>query len=170
MYSKGEFESTVWLVIWALLAITRVGCQDEIFYTPEDHIKTVEGTDDFTSLVLNSDHISVVKFYANWCGYSKAFRPHYKQLAKDTLLWHKNVLQVVAYDCALEVNTEICMRKNMVYEFPTFKLYRALTSSKKGYKELTEDDRSEKFMRVVIRYIEEQTDKPSTWPTLTPYK
>jgi hypothetical protein len=68
-----------------LMAFTRVGCTK----TPEDHIKTVEGTDAFTSFVLNSDHISVVKFYANWCGYSKTFRPRYDKRARELVIDHR---------------------------------------------------------------------------------
>jgi thiol-disulfide isomerase/thioredoxin len=158
-------------IVLCVLTILCVQCEEEktIFYTPEDHIETLEGLEQFANTILNSERLSIVKFYANWCGYSKAFRPHYKQLANETKLWHNDVLRIAAYDCSLATNLLIC-QKNRIHEYPTFKFFPAFSLSRIGITELSEDDRSEKFMRVAIRYIEEQSNKPSAWPILDPYK
>jgi hypothetical protein len=35
--------------------------------------------------------------------------------------------------------------------------------------ELDENHRSEAFMQVIIRFVEQQENKPANWPNLEPY-
>jgi hypothetical protein len=114
-----------------------------VFYVESDHIETVD-TNSFLSNIINSDRISVVECmlfyeyffgksrilkgtscfvdYANWCGYSKKFRVHYKQLANETKLWNKYV-RIAAIDCGFEeLNGDLCWKNNFP-SFPTFKFY-----------------------------------------------
>ncbi len=90
-----------------------------VFYTENDHIETVD-TSTFYSDVLDSDRVSLVEFYANWCYYSKQFRVHYKAIANETKLWNRYV-RITAIDCGLEkVNGDLCWASNFTV-YPTFK-------------------------------------------------
>ena len=93
---------------------------DEVFYVQSiDHIEVLD-VNQFKENVLNSHRATFIEYYAHWCGYSKNFRPHWKNFANETKLWHKNVLRVAAMDCADDKN-EICLT-NRVFEYPQFKV------------------------------------------------
>ncbi len=144
-----------------------------IFYKKDDPVHAVDGESFYTD-VLYSDRISVVKFYAHWCGQSYYFVPHYIRFANDTRLWHANILHVAILDCAVdaykaEESLKIC-NANRANEYPLFYFYPAWAESISGHKELTEDDRSEQFMRVCINLLEKQIDKPDKWPDLSTYR
>ena len=137
------------------------------FYEPSvDHIEVydVEG---FKKNVLNSDKATIIEFYANWCGYSKNFIPHWKNFANETKLWHKNVIRVAAMDC-YDVDNEICW-SNAVLMYPMFMLYHARTRSILGVRKETLDSRSEQFMKTTIHFLENQRHPPTAWPKLLPY-
>ena len=140
-----------------------------IFYVPEiDHIEVVT-SDNFTSVVFLAEHLTIMKFYAHWCGYSKRFIPHWKDFANETILWHKNVLRVASIDCANAQNHDIC-QKNQVYEYPVFRFFPAYGTLERGITAENETSRSEKFMRRAIYFLETQEKPPKTWPDLAPYR
>ena len=124
--------------------------------------------DQFLSNVINSNKASIIEFYANWCGYSQMFIPHWKNFANETKLWQKVVLRVGALDCFRNKTNDICWRNN-AHEFPQFLLYHAKTTNIKGLRRETEDSRSEQFMKTTIDFLEKQRHPPREWPYLFPY-
>ena len=49
-------------------------------YGPTDPVVVLDEKN-FKKTVLNSDHIWVVEFYAQWCGHCQHFAPTYKEFA-----------------------------------------------------------------------------------------
>ncbi len=78
-------------------------------------------------------------------------------------------LDCVEGDIRPSENKKIC-DANEAFEYPLFFLYAPDSSSILGHKELSEDDRSEQFIRVCISYIENESRRPEAWPDLAPYK
>lgn len=90
----------------------------------------------FKSTVLDTDHISIVEFYAPWCGHCKNLKPEYTKAAKQL----DGLVNVVAIDCDDDSNKQLCARYE-VKGFPTVKIFRPLrvddqdkTKSKKAKK------------------------------------
>jgi thiol-disulfide isomerase/thioredoxin len=62
----------------------------------------------------------MVEFYADWCGYCRAFVPFYKDFAQQVSGWG-DVSRVAAINCADSFNAEVC-RRNSVTHFPRVKV------------------------------------------------
>jgi len=79
--------------------------------------KVVELNDaNFKALVLDSDEMWVVEFYAPWCGHCQQFKPSYEKAAKAL----KGVVKVGAYDADKNKNYG---GRYGVTGFPTVKLF-----------------------------------------------
>ena len=158
-------------IAFIFLIFTLSSAKKEQFYNfSVDHIEEYK-IQEFKSNVLNSNRITLIKFYADWCGSSKKFRPHWRQFANDTKLWQKRVLRVAALDCVFEDDwvNEIC-DANDVNDYPQFRLYSIRTKNIIGLKKESEKSRSEEFMRAAIDFIERQRHPPKDWPKLAPYR
>jgi hypothetical protein len=141
----------------------------EYFYNLTDHIEEFSD-DNFESKILNSKKITWIEFYATWCGWSQAFKPHWKEFASETLGWHKNVLRVGAMNCFYKetIINRVCHKMNLSV-YPVFKLYHAKTHRLEGIDKESEESRSEQFMKATIDFIEHQRHPPREWPSLYPY-
>ncbi|BFZ53717.1 hypothetical protein PYCC9005_000747 [Savitreella phatthalungensis] len=80
----------------------------------------------FDALVNGSPLLSIVEFYAPWCGHCKNLAPVYKQAA-DKL---KGLVNVVAVDCDDRAKTSQVCGRNEIKGFPTIKSFRPVV--KKG--------------------------------------
>jgi thiol-disulfide isomerase/thioredoxin len=158
-------------IIFLILIFTLATAKKEQFYKFNvDNIEEYK-IEEFKNNVLNSNRVTIIEFYADWCGSSKKFRPFWREFANDTKLWHNRVLRVAALDCVFEdewVN-EIC-DANDVNDYPQFKFYSIRTKNIIGLKKESEKSRSEDFMKAAIDFIEKQRHPPKEWPKLSPYK
>lgn len=51
----------------------------------------------FDNLVLNSDHVWVVEFYAPWCGYCQQLMPEYDKVATALKVMQQTLLLFLLY-------------------------------------------------------------------------
>lgn len=72
-----------------------------------------------------SDKVTVLEFYAPWCGHCKNLAPIYAKTATSL----KGLVNVAAIDCDEETNKRICGEYG-VQGFPTIKMARPKTNSK----------------------------------------
>lgn len=73
----------------------------------------------FSADVLESPLLSMVEFFAPWCGHCQQAKPVYKEVAKKL----DGLVNVVAVDCDDEANKALCAKYD-VRGFPTFKTFR----------------------------------------------
>ncbi|KAG5439859.1 hypothetical protein PCANB_000141 [Pneumocystis canis] len=73
----------------------------------------------FDETVKTSKHLSVVEFFAPWCGYCKQFAPVYKAFANKV----SNFVNVIAINCDDQENNQLCQTyKNETAKFLLFSL------------------------------------------------
>lgn len=89
----------------------------------------------FNELVLDTNHLTVVEFYAPWCGYCKQLTPEYIRAAKKLA----GIVKVAAINCDEEMNKPVC-GKYQVEGFPTLKVFgpRNRKQGKTGSKGVSE--------------------------------
>lgn len=83
----------------------------------------------FADLVIGSEHVWVVEFFAPWCGHCKSFAPEYEKAAGNL----KGIVKVGAVDCDQNDNKELCGSFG-VQGFPTVKVFpsKATPGKKEG--------------------------------------
>ncbi|XP_066268412.1 protein disulfide-isomerase A6-like [Branchiostoma lanceolatum] len=95
-----------------------------VYDKSDDVIELTAGN--FNNLVINSDEVWLVEFYAPWCGHCKSLAPEWKRAA--TAL--KGVVKVGAVD--MDVHGSVGGPYN-VRGFPTIKVFGANKNSPKDY-------------------------------------
>ncbi|KAG6035771.1 hypothetical protein E4U41_005941 [Claviceps citrina] len=86
----------------------------------------------YHTLIAQSNHTSLVEFYAPWCGHCKNLKPAYEKAAKNL----EGLAKVAAVDCDDETNKQFCGAMG-VKGFPTLKIVRP--GKKAGGKPVVED-------------------------------
>lgn len=74
----------------------------------------------FKEVVLDSAHITMVEFFAPWCGHCKNLEPEYISAANRL----NGFARLVQVDCDNSVNRELCGRYD-VKGFPTLKIFNS---------------------------------------------
>ncbi|KTW29297.1 protein disulfide-isomerase domain [Pneumocystis carinii B80] len=86
-------------------------------YSSQDQIQILTHKN-FHSIVKNSTHLSIVEFFAPWCGYCKQIAPIYKKLAKELY----GIINVIAVNCDDRQSVELCQHYE-IKGFPTIKFF-----------------------------------------------
>lgn len=86
-------------------------------YGPEDSVILLD-KNSFDQLVVKSRAVSVVEFFAPWCGHCKTLAPQYKKLAENV----KGIVNVFAVDCESADGKALCASQG-IRAFPTIKLF-----------------------------------------------
>ncbi|OQV09232.1 hypothetical protein CLAIMM_13375 [Cladophialophora immunda] len=73
----------------------------------------------YDSLIAQSNHSSIVEFYAPWCGHCQNLKPAYEKAAKNLA----GLAKVAAIDCDDDANKPFCGQMG-IQGFPTLKLIR----------------------------------------------
>lgn len=73
----------------------------------------------FKSQVLQSNQVSVVEFYAPWCGHCRNLKSDYVKAAKML----QGLANVYAVNCDDSINTDLCTSQQ-IQGFPTIKVFR----------------------------------------------
>lgn len=76
-------------------------------------------TSNFNQVVLNSNHTTLVEFYAPWCGHCRNLKKDYSKAAKHL----KDIVQVGAVNCDYAKNKHICS-KYKIEGYPTILGFR----------------------------------------------
>ena len=122
----------------------------------------------FVQTVYNCDRAVFVEFYAHWCGACQRYAQHWKELAKETKSWHKQVIRVAAINCADQANDPLCREFNIEY-YPTLKLFPAHSVRQNAPPDSFRSDKLENLITKMILFIENHQHKPNKWPELEPY-
>lgn len=72
----------------------------------------------FNNIVLEREGVTVVEFYAPWCGHCKSLAPHYKTVAQKL----RGIVTFGAVDCDEASNKNLCAQYN-IKGFPTVKIF-----------------------------------------------
>ncbi|KND91094.1 putative protein disulfide-isomerase [Tolypocladium ophioglossoides CBS 100239] len=86
----------------------------------------------YEKLIAQSNHTSIVEFYAPWCGHCQNLKPAYEKAARNL----EGLAKVAAIDCDDEANKQFCGAMG-VQGFPTLKIVRP--GKKPGGKPVVED-------------------------------
>jgi len=101
--------------------------------------------------VLSGHELVLVNYYANWCRFSQMLEPIFDEFA-DKLAQELPATQVAAGKVDCDVETTIASN-NQVNKYPTLKLYRYGTATKKEY-------RGQRSVEAFITFIKEQIASP----------
>ncbi|CAG8106506.1 unnamed protein product [Penicillium nalgiovense] len=113
----------------------------------------------YNSLIANSNHTSIVEFYAPWCGHCKNLKPAYEKAAKNL----DGLAKVAAINCDDDENKPFCGQMG-VQGFPTLKI---VTPSKKPGKPRVEDYQGSRSAKGIVdavvdripNHVKRATDK-----------
>ncbi|KAK9462630.1 thioredoxin-like protein [Lipomyces oligophaga] len=72
----------------------------------------------FKDEIMNTNHTSIVEFYAEWCGHCRQLRPHYIKAASSL----KGIAKVAAVRCDDSFTQPLCQHYN-VKGYPTLKIF-----------------------------------------------
>ncbi|KAL3425318.1 hypothetical protein PVAG01_02109 [Phlyctema vagabunda] len=87
-------------------------------YPKSSAVLQIDGKN-YDRLIAQSNHTSIVEFYAPWCGHCKNLQPAYEKAAQSL----KGIAKVAAVDCDEESNKQFCGTFG-VQGFPTLKIVR----------------------------------------------
>jgi thiol-disulfide isomerase/thioredoxin len=139
-------------------------------YDPsKDDVKILTKTD-FNQVVYESDRIWFVEFYAHWCGACQRYSKHWREIAKETKAWHSKIVTIAAINCGDSFNDEVCKEHSIQY-YPTLKLFPigARRANPNHDATLVKADQSNSGLNKLIDFIENQKNKPNTWPDFSYY-
>ncbi|KAJ5656999.1 hypothetical protein N7507_008949 [Penicillium longicatenatum] len=113
----------------------------------------------YGSLIANSNHTSIVEFYAPWCGHCQNLKPAYEKAAQNL----NGLAKVAAINCDEDENKPFCSQMG-VQGFPTLKI---VTPSKKPGKPRVEDYQGARTAKGIVdavvdripNHVKRATDK-----------
>ncbi|TFB05110.1 Putative protein disulfide-isomerase [Trichoderma ghanense] len=88
------------------------------FYSKNSPVLQVDAKS-YDRLITNSNHTSIVEFYAPWCGHCQNLKPAYEKAARNL----DGLAKVAAVDCDDDANKPLCGSLG-VKGFPTLKIVR----------------------------------------------
>ncbi len=106
------------LIPASALLLQAVSVSVSALYDGTTDVQTFENKSDFRKKVLDNNGVSVIQFYAPWCGHCKQFVPAYNQIA--SLL--KGIVTVGAVDAASDGPQKRIAADYGVQGFPTMKI------------------------------------------------
>ncbi|KAI4288213.1 MAG: hypothetical protein L6R35_002526 [Caloplaca aegaea] len=123
-----------------------VGTHAEGLYSKKSAVLQVDGKS-YDKLVAKSNQVSIVEFYAPWCGHCKNLKPAYEKAAKGL----DGLAQVAAVNCDDEGNKAFCGSMG-VQGFPTLKIVKP---SKKPGKPIVEDYQGGRTAKDIIEAVKQ---------------
>lgn len=117
-FGAARARATRALVAFLLLVLAAQGAASGNFYDRSRSVMELTHRT-FDDYVFESNHTTVVEFYAPWCGYCQQFKGDFKKAAGLAGAF----AQFAAVNCDLESNKALCAANN-VKGFPTIKVFR----------------------------------------------
>ncbi|ODM24068.1 hypothetical protein SI65_01658 [Aspergillus cristatus] len=127
------------LLVASLLAALPVSADG--IYTKKSPVLQVNHKT-YNQLIADSNHTSIVEFYAPWCGHCQNLKPAYEKAAKNL----DGLAKVAAINCDDDDNKPLCGRMG-VQGFPTLKI---MTPSKKPGKPMVEDYQGARSAKAIV--------------------
>lgn len=103
------------------------------------------GSKDFDSHIKNTNHTSIVEFYAPWCGHCQSLKPAFEKAAKSL----SGLAKVAAVNCDEESNKPLCGQMG-IQGFPTLKIVRP---GKKTGKPSIEDYKGARSAKAIVEAV-----------------
>ncbi|KAL8858017.1 MAG: hypothetical protein Q9178_005478 [Gyalolechia marmorata] len=120
------------------------GATAEGLYSKQSAVLNVDGKS-YDKLVAKSNQVSIVEFYAPWCGHCKNLKPAYEKAAKGL----DGLAQAAAVNCDDDGNKAFCGSMG-VQGFPTLKIVKP---SKKPGKPTVEDYNGGRTAKDIIEAV-----------------
>lgn len=117
------------------------------FYPDNGPVKEITGKSFKREVLENSDHLSVVEFYAPWCGHCQTLKSEYSKAAKSSL----GIVDYLAVNCDDDSNKPLCQRYQ-VQGFPTIKLFRPRKGTNSKQKPEIEDYQGERKAKPLTEF------------------
>ncbi|KAL6880835.1 hypothetical protein J3F83DRAFT_720012 [Trichoderma novae-zelandiae] len=111
------------------------------FYPKSSPVLQVDAKS-YDRLIANSNHTSIVEFYAPWCGHCQNLKPAYEKAAKNL----DGLAKVAAVDCDDDVNKPLCGSLG-IKGFPTLKIVRP---GKKPGRPVVEDYQGQRTAGAIV--------------------
>ncbi|KXJ96197.1 hypothetical protein Micbo1qcDRAFT_231288 [Microdochium bolleyi] len=109
----------------------------------------------YDQLIAQSNHTSIVEFYAPWCGHCKNLQPAYEKAAKHL----EGIAKVAAIDCDADENKSFCGSMG-VQGFPTLKTVRP--GKGKGGKPIVEDYNGQRTAKAIVDAVSDKINNHVT--------
>ncbi|KAJ9292189.1 hypothetical protein DTO021C3_82 [Paecilomyces variotii] len=138
-------QNPAFLLIASLLATLPVNADG--LYPKSSSVLQVDHRN-YDQLIANSNHTSIVEFYAPWCGHCQNLKPAYEKAAKNL----EGLAKVAAVNCDDDANKPFCGRMG-VQGFPTLKI---VTPSKKPGKPRVEDYKGARSAKAIVDAVVER--------------
>ncbi|KAI1816848.1 thioredoxin-domain-containing protein [Poronia punctata] len=122
------------------------GAQAGGLYTKSSPVLQVDAKS-YDRLIAQSNHTSIIEFYAPWCGHCQNLKPAYEKAAKNL----DGLAKVAAVNCDEDENKELCSRMR-VRGFPTLKMVRP---SKSGSKPIVDDYQGQRTAKAIVDAVVE---------------
>ncbi|KAF2221924.1 hypothetical protein BDZ85DRAFT_320220 [Elsinoe ampelina] len=116
-------------------------------YTKNSPVIQVDGKR-YYSEIAQSNHTSIVEFYAPWCGHCKNLKPAYEKAAKSLA----GLAKVAAVNCDEELNKGFCGSMD-VKGFPTLKIVRP---GKKAGRPVVEDYQGPRNAKGIVEAVKDK--------------
>ncbi|KIX01421.1 protein disulfide-isomerase domain [Rhinocladiella mackenziei CBS 650.93] len=100
-----------------VLALTCLRTSDALYTKNSPVLQVTAKT--YDSLIAQSNHISIVEFYAPWCGHCQNLKPAYEKAAKNLA----GLAKVAAINCDDDANKPFCGQMG-IQGFPTLKIVK----------------------------------------------
>ncbi|TKA63653.1 hypothetical protein B0A49_07984 [Cryomyces minteri] len=110
-------------------------------YTKNSPVLQVDARS-YDKLIAQSNHTSMLEFYAPWCGHCQSLKPAYEKAAKNL----KGLAKVAAINCDEEPNKPFCGSMG-VQGFPTLKIIKP---GKKAGKPVVEDYQGQRTAKAIV--------------------
>lgn len=102
----------------------------------------------YDSLIAQSNHTSILEFYAPWCGHCQNLKPAYEKAAKSLA----GLAKVAAVNCDEDANKAFCGQFG-VQGFPTLKIVKP---GKKAGKPVIEDYQGPREAKAIIEAVSDR--------------
>lgn len=102
----------------AVAAVLAVRAHAGGLYTKRSPVIQVDSSN-YNQIILDSNHTSVVEFYAPWCGHCQNLKPEYEKAAEALA----GLAKVAAVNCDDDDNKQLCASLD-IQGFPTIKIVR----------------------------------------------
>ncbi|KAM0257335.1 hypothetical protein ACHAQJ_004422 [Trichoderma viride] len=114
------------------------------FYSKSSPVLQVDAKS-YDRLIAQSNHTSIVEFYAPWCGHCKSLKPAYEKAAKNL----EGLAKVAAVDCDDDANKPLCGSLG-IQGFPTLKIVRP---GKKAGRPVVEDYQGQRTAGAIVEAV-----------------
>ncbi|PYH82941.1 thioredoxin-domain-containing protein [Aspergillus uvarum CBS 121591] len=131
-------------VFLAASLLAALPVQADGLYTKKSPVLQVTSKN-YDQLIAQSNHTSIVEFYAPWCGHCQNLKPAYEKAAKNL----DGLAKVAAINCDEDANKPICGQMG-VRGFPTLKI---VIPGKKPGKPRVEDYQGARTAKAIVEAV-----------------